>query len=469
MNSTLRKILRGVAVLAVAVLAFLLASERLQSWGSAMFRGAGHGASADAQPGARKVLYWYDVMNPQNHYDKAGKAPDGMELAPKYAEDSGAGTTAPAEKKLLYWFDPMHPNYKSDKPGKAPDCGMDLVPMYEGQGDAGNGVIRVSAERQRTLGVRTATAEMTEVTRTLHASGLVVADETRIAHVHVKTSGWIEQVYANFVGQMVKKGQPLFTVYSPELVSAQQEYLIAKRGQQALGNSPYGDVARNSQSLLDAARQRLALWDLTDEQIRQLDETGLVSRNITVYSPVNGFVTDRKAFPNTAVNGDTDVYIITDLTRVWVTADIYESELPYVKLGQAANVKLSYVPGKSFSGRVTYNYPTLDPQTHTAKVRMDVPNAGLLLKPNMFAEVDLAIRYGRHIVVPEDAVLDSGTMQTVFVVHNDGVFEPREVKVGPTVDGVTIIELGLAKGERVVSEGNFLLDSESRMKSGGQH
>ncbi|HWR14671.1 MAG TPA: efflux RND transporter periplasmic adaptor subunit [Terriglobales bacterium] len=401
----------------------------------------------------------------------------GRGLIPSSAQPSHAGqaSTTTAQhadsRKVLYWYDPMHPNYRSDKPGTAPDCGMDLVPMYEGQGGVENGMIKVTPERQRILGIRTAPVEEKVVTRTLRTSGQVVPDETRIAHVHVKTPGWIENVYVDFVGQMVKKGQPLFTIYSPDLVATQEEYLIAKRGQQQLGSSSYMDVAHNSQSLLESARQRLELWDLTEAQIQRLDQTGQVNRTITVYSPVTGYVTDRKAFPHVAVNGDSDIYTITDLSRVWVTADVYESELPYVKVGQPANIKLSYVPGKTFSGRVTYNYPTLDPQTHTAKVRIDVPNTGLMLKPNMFADVELEIRYGKHVVVPEGAVLNSGTMQTVFVVHDDGKFEPRQVNVGPTVDGQTIIEFGLEKGEAIVSSGNFLLDSESRMKfgSGDEH
>jgi RND family efflux transporter MFP subunit len=424
--------------------------------------------AAGQSSGDRKVLYWYDAMNPANHYDKPGKAPDGMDLVPKYADQSAAGAGTNAGKKVLYWYDPMHPNYKSDKPGIAPDCGMDLVPMYEGQGGVADGMIQVSPERQRALGVRVAQVDEKNVARTLRTSGLVVPDESRISHVHVKTPGWIENVYVDFVGQTVKQGQPLFTVYSPDLVASQEEYLIAKRGQQSLGNSPYKDVAQNSQSLLESARRRLELWDMSEEQIRKLDQTGQVSRTITVYSPHSGFVTDRKAFPHTSVDGNMDLYTLVDLSRVWVMADIYESELPYVKVGQRAAIKLSYVPGKEFAGRVTYSYPTLDPQTHTAKMRVDVPNTGLMLKPNMFADVELQISYGKHLVVPEGAVLNSGTMQTVFVVHEDGKFEPREVTVGPTVDGQTIIEFGLEKGETIVTSGNFLLDSESRMKSADQ-
>ncbi len=463
MKSTSNRTLRIVAVAGVlALLALIFLGGRLLKTKST------DAQSTQRAANERKVLYWYDAMNPQHTYEKPGKAPDGMDLVPKYADESGS---APSGRKVLYWYDPMHPNYKSDKPGIAPDCGMDLVPMYEGQGAVEDGMISVTPERQRSLGVRTAPVEEKVISRTLRTSGVVVPDETRIAHVHVKTAGWIEEVFVDFVGQMVKKGQPLFTLYSPDLVSTQEEYLIAKKGEQQLGSSPYQDVAHNSQSLLDSARERLQLWDLTDSQIKHLDQTGQVNRTITIYSPVSGYVTDRKAYPHVSVTGDSDIYTITDLSRVWVMADVYESELPYVKVGQPATITLSYIPGKTFNGRVTYNYPTLDPQTHTAKVRIDVPNSGLMLKPNMFSDVELHIGYGKHMVVPEGAVLNSGTRQVVFVVHDNGKFEPREVTVGPTVDGQTIIEFGLEKGETIVSSGNFLLDSESRMKlsAGEQH
>jgi len=454
-----RHFLRIAAVLIVLVIIIVVVT------GGRLFKSRSAQPAPSARAGERKVLYWYDAMNPQHTYDKPGKAPDGMDLVPKYAEESANGAPQATGKKILYWYDPMHPKYRSDKPGIAPDCGMALVPMYEGQGDVQDGMIQVAPERQRALGVRTTQVEERPISRTLRTSGQVVPDETRIAHVHVKTSGWIEDVFADFVGQEVHKGQPLFTVYSPDLVATQQEYLIARRGQQSLGNSPYKDAALGSESLLASARERLRLWDLTDVQIQQLDETGQVSQTITVYSLVSGFVTDRKAFPHASVNGDTDLYTIVDLSRVWVMADVYESELPYVKTGQPARVTLSYAPGKAFFGRVAYSYPVLDPQTHTAKMRIDVPNPGMTLKPNMFADVQFEINYGRHLVVPAEAVLNSGTMQTVFVAHEDGRFEPRQVTVGPTVDGMTIIEVGLKKGETIVSSGNFLLDSESRLNA----
>jgi Cu(I)/Ag(I) efflux system membrane fusion protein len=275
----------------------------------------------------------------------------------------------------------------------------------------------------------------------------------------------VEDVYANFVGQLVRKGQALFTVYSPDLVATQQEYLIARRGEQQLGKSQYEEVAKSSQSLKESARERLKLWDLTDRQIAELDRTGVVSKTITVYSPVSGFITDRKAFPHTSTTGDTELYTIADLSRVWVTADVFEADLPYVKVGQQAVIHFPYAPGASIKGRVGYSYPVLDPQTHTAKIRIEVANPGLVLKPNMLADVELTIDYGRHVVVPAEAVLNSGTMQTVFIARDDATFEPRMVTMGATVDGKTILTSGVKKGETIVESGNFLLDSDTRLNA----
>jgi len=381
-----------------------------------------------------------------------------------------AGSHSEPQKKILYWYDPMHPAYHSDKAGIAPDCGMALVPMYESktpaeQASAEAGLIHMPKSQQRALGVRLTTVEEQSVSRTLRTSGVVTADETRIAHVHVKTAGWVEEVYANFVGQLVHRGEALFTVYSPDLVATQHEYLIARRGQQQLGNSQYEEVAKSSQSLMESARERLKLWDLTDKQIANLDRTGEVSKTITVYSPVSGFITDRKAFPHTSTTGDMDLYTIADLSRVWVTADVFEADLPYVKVGQQAVIHFPYAPGKTITGRVGYSYPVLDPQTHTAKIRIEVANPGMVLKPNMLADVELTINYGRHLVVPAEAVLNSGTVQTVFLARDDATFEPREVTMGATVDGKTIITSGIKNGETIVESGNFLLDSDTRLNA----
>ncbi len=420
--------------------------------------------------GGRKVLYWYDAMNPQNHYDKPGKAPDGMDLVPMYAQQANAPKppmAASGERKILYWYDPMHPQYKADKPGKAPDCGMDLVPKYADDQPA-PGAVNISQDQQRLLGVRTAEVERAPLTRTLRTTGQVVADESRIAHVHVKVNGFVDKVFADFAGQAVRKGQPLFTLYSPDMVATEQEYLIAKRGAKTLGSSQFADVAQGGESLLSSARERLRLWDISDDQIRRLDETGEVARTITIHSPVSGVIVDRKAFPNASVTPETEIYTISDLSNIWVNADVYENELPYVRVGQRAQVSLSYYPGRTWTGRVSFITPAVDPVSRTVKVRIELPNPHVDLKPQMFADVQLQIDYGKQIAVPQEAVLDSGTAQTVFVSTGDGQFAPRAITIGPKVDDKVVVLAGLKPGETIVTSGNFLVDSESRLKSATQ-
>ena len=434
-------------------------------------------ASNPSAPAEKKVLYWYDAMNPTHTYNKPGKAPDGMDLVPKYAEDEAASSSASGEhaghdsreRKVLFWYDPMHPAYKADKPGIAPDCGMQLVPKYADEDAGANamavGTVKIAPDKQQLIGVRTATVEREPLMRTVRTTGQLTADETRIEHVHVKINGYIDKVYVDYVGQLVKKGQPLFTVYSPDLVATQEEYLIAKRGDKALGKSDFKEVSQGAQSLLDSARQRLKLWDISDEQIRKLDQSGEVTRTMTFYSPVSGFVMDRKAFPQTAITPDMDLYQITDLSRIWVNADIYEYEVPFVKIGQTADMNLSYYAGKAYTGKITYIYPTVDPVSRTVKVRIEFPNPKFELKPQMFANVELKINYGTQILVPQEAVMDSGDKQYVFIVHDGAMFEPRTIQMGAKLDGKVVVLSGLKPGDTIVTSGNFLVDSESRLKS----
>jgi RND family efflux transporter MFP subunit len=389
-----------------------------------------------------------------------------------FASSTGQNTAAkaaqPEGSKILYWYDPMHPAYKADKPGIAPDCGMALVPKYAESSSASpmpEGTVTLSGNKQAMAGVRTATVVRAPLEREIRTTAEIVADETRIAHVHLKTSGYIDRVFVDSIGRQVRKGEPLFTVYSPDLVAAEEEYLIARRGNSTLGTSSIEEVRSGSASLLASARQKLRLLDVSPEQIAQLDKTGEVAREITIYSPSSGFVTDRKAFPQTSVTPDTDIYTFSDLSAVWAVADIFEYEVPYVRLGQRVTITLSYYPGKTYNGRISYIYPSVDAQTRTVKVRVELPNPGYLLKPQMFAEASLHVNYGRQILVPQEAVLNSGATQQVFVVHEGGVFEPRPVTVGPILDGQAVILSGLKEGETVVSSGNFLIDSESRMKA----
>ena len=472
-----RKSLRIAAVvLAVVVVLGALYGPRVMRWQSSQ-RSQNNSVAAEGQ---RKVLYYYDAMNPQNHYNRPGKAPDGMDLVPQYAEkgteSAEQSSTNASDRKILYWYDPMHPSYKSDKPGIAPDCGMQLVPKYAdddaAMGKMPAGTVIISPEKQQLIGVRTGKVERRPLARTLRTTAQLTADETKIAHVHVKVSGYIDKVYVDYVGQLIKKGQPLFTIYSPDLVATQEEYLISKRGEKYLGNAPYKEVSAGADSLLAASRDRLKLWDISDEQIKKLDETGEVSKTMIFYSPITGFVTDRKAFPQTSVTPDTELYTVSDLSTVWVNADIFEYEVPYVRVGQSATMQLSYYPGRTWTGTVSYIYPTVDPVARTVKVRIDFPNPSFELKPQMFADVQLNINYGDKLVVPKEAVLDSGTEQVVFVAHEKGMFEPRRISVGPQMDGRVVVLAGLKPGETIVTSGNFLIDSESRLKNamaGMQH
>jgi RND family efflux transporter MFP subunit len=388
-------------------------------------------------------------------------------------EQAGAQAVArPAaakERKILYWHDPMHPQYRSDKPGTAPDCGMDLVPVYE-EGvepvaDLPEGAIRITPERQQLIGVKYGEVSREPLATTIRAVGRLSFDETRIARIHSKIAGWIEQVYVDFTGKLVEKDQPLVSVYSPELVATQEEYLLALRAQTRLGGSIFKEISAGADSLLEAARRRLELWDITPAQIAELDRTRKPAKAITIYSPVSGFVVTRNAYDRQRIMPETELYTLADLSTIWVIADVYEYEAPMIREGQSATMTLSYFRGRSFRGKVTYIYPQLDVATRTVKVRVEFPNPDFALKPDMYADVELRIDYGPQLSVPADAVLDSGAAQLVFVALEGGYFEPRKVTLGGKVGERSIVLNGLKEGERIVTSGNFLIDSESRLKS----
>ena len=334
-----------------------------------------------------------------------------------------------AERKILYFEDPMHPWYRSDKPGIAPDCGMKLVPVYAPESTPAQapvpGTVQISADKQQLLGVTTAKAEYRSLNKVIRAVGNVAIDETRLANVHVKTSGWVQRVFADSTWQLVKKGDPLFTIYSPDLLATQQEYLLALKAQHELGGSPYLEVAAGGDSLLAAAQRRLELWDFSAEQIRQLGATSQPQREVTYYSPASGYVMERRAFPNQYVTPDTELNKVADLSTVWVQADVYEFERAQVAVGQDALVTAESLPGRNLRGRVAYIYPDVKPDTRTLTARLEFPNPELQLKPGMFVNVELHRSLGRQLTVPVDAVLDSGQRQVVFVDRGDGRFEPR--------------------------------------------
>jgi RND family efflux transporter MFP subunit len=368
---------------------------------------------------------------------------------------------------------PMHPNYRSDKPGECPICGMKLVPDEEQRHAAAPaeaasmpaGTIRVSPQMQQLIGVKFGEATRAAAIHTFRALGKVSLDETRVARVHAKIDGWIEKVYVDFTGKLVQKGQPLLTIYSPELLASQQEYLLALRSREILREGPLPELRQNSEALLAAARKRLELWDLGDSQIEEIARTGKPLTNVTLYSPISGYVMTRNAFPKQRITPDTELYAVADLSKVWIFAGVYENEAPMIRLGMPVTVSLSYAGGKKLRGRVDYVQPEVDMTTRTLKVRIDADNADLSLKPDMFADVEFQVAMPPAITVPSEAVLDSGLRKIVFVDRGNGYLEPREVETGERIGDRIEITKGLQAGERVVVSGNFLIDSESQLKS----
>jgi RND family efflux transporter MFP subunit len=364
----------------------------------------------------------------------------------------------------------MHPAYKSDKPGIAPDCGMKLVPVYAGESLASAvitapGTVAISAQKQQLIGVRYGTAEIASGADTVRATGKVAIDETRVSHVHSRTEGWIDKVYADFTGDVVHKGQALVTLYSPELLASQQEYLLAIKARDSMRDSPIPGTAADSASLVDASRRRLQHWDLSEAQIEELERSGKAVTNTTLYAPASGYVMARNAFANLKITPDTELYTVVDLSRVWVLASVFEYQAPLIHVGQAAVVSLPYGSGRSWNARVSYIQPQVDAQTRTIQVRLELPNPGLALKPEMFVNVELRSPQPARLTVPAEAVLDTGLKKTVFVDRGDGHFEPREVETGERIGDRVAVLKGLVAGERLVVSGNFLMNSESQLKA----
>lgn len=338
--------------------------------------------------------------------------------------------------------------------------GTENIPGMSGMAP---GTVMVSPEKQQLIGVRTAKVEWIPMGKTVRTVGAVTYDETKLTRVHSKIDGWVEKLYVNYTGKLVEKGQPLFTIYSPDLLATQQEYLLALKGQERLAASSIPEVRSGAASLVEASKNRLALWDISEKQIQDLGERGEPQRTLTLYSPHSGFVIKKDIYEGMKVMPDKELYTIADLSTVWVNADIYESEIPFVKVGQRANISLSYYPGESFNGKVSYIYPYLDEKTRTAKVRLEFSNSGFKLKPEMYVNAEIKIDAGRQLAIPGEAVLDSGLRKLVFVDKGNGHFEPTEVKLGSKMDGYYQVLSGLKEGDRIAASSVFLLDSESRL------
>ncbi len=327
------------------------------------------------------------------------------------------------------------------------------------------GTIQVSPRKQQLIGVKYGMPSIGTSIKTIRAVGKIMPDEQRIAHVHTRVEGWIDKVFVDFTGKVVEKDQPLLTLYSPDLLATQEEFLLALKSQDLMKASTLRGALTQSDSLLAATRRRLTLWDLTDDQIDEITRTGKPVTNITIYSPASGYITARNAFPKQRITPDTELYTITDLSRVWIMADVFEAEASLVRLNQPVNITSSYGPASVLKGRVDYIQPQIDPTTRTLKIRIDAENPRMTLKPDMFVEVNFSIALPRQVTVPADAVLDSGLKKTVFVDHGNGYLEPRQVETGEHLGDRIEILKGLKPDERIVVSGTFLIDSESQMKS----
>lgn len=392
----------------------------------------------------------------------------GSAAAPSSATDGGG--PCPDGAAPLYWKAPMDPTYVRDQPGKSP-MGMDLVPVCSGQESAaaGGGVV-IDPALVQNMGVRVALTTRRDLARKVRAVGRVAYDERRVDHVHTKIQGWIEQLFVEYEGEMVKRGQPLLEIYSPELVSTQEELLLAVRYRDATRESDFEDVSRGGEDLFEATRRRLELWDIPKRDIERLLESGEVHKTLTLDAPAEGFVTHLMAREGMEVGPNDNLYTIADLSRVWIYADVYEYELPWVREGQVAVVDLSYLPGRTFQGTVTYVYPVLDAKTRTARVRIELDNPDLIFKPDMFANVTIETEPRPDVLaVPEEAIIRSGRRSLAIVALGEGRFSPREVTLGiDSGDGWVEVQEGLVAGDRVVTSGQFLIDSESRLSEAVQ-
>jgi len=325
--------------------------------------------------------------------------------------------------------------------------------------------VRLSPEQRQMIGVTSAAVERVELKKTLRAAGRIDFDERRLGDVTLKVGGWVQDLFVDYTGRTVRKGEPLLTLYSPALVTSQEEYLLALRTRDQLAHSTLPEAVRGSRGLVDAARRRLLLWDLTPQQLRALEERGTPQTYLTLYAPFAGTVVEKEVVKGMRVEPGTRLYRIADLSTVWLTADIYEYEVPLVHEGQEVTIALSYYPGETFKAKLSYIYPYLDAQTRTNKVRLELANPQGKFRPGMYASSEIEINLGTVLTVPESAVLQSGLRQLVFVDQGQGRFAPREVKLGVKADSRFAVLDGLSAGERVVTSGNFLLDSESKLQA----
>jgi RND family efflux transporter MFP subunit len=403
-------------------------------------------------------------MHPMVIVDDPGLCPIcHMELTPMKTETGGSSASS-GERQVKYWQAPMDPTYISDEPGKSP-MGMDLIPVYEDQATGGS-MISIDPTTIQNMGVRTAGVVRGDLSRSIRTVGLVGYEEPKQYVVNAKIAGWVEKLYVSETGQQVKKGQKLLEIYSPELVTAQQELLLARDNFNSLKDSSFPQIADSSRRLLESSRKRLQLWDVSEWQIKQLEKSGKTHKTVTLFAPYDGIVTMKMVNEGMYVKPGMALINLADISKVWVMADIYEYQLPWVKVGQQVRVELPYVSGQDLTANISYIYPFVDPKTRTVKARIELDNINFELRPDMFVTVYLeGQKQIDALIIPQEAVLHSGEKQTVFVAQAGGRFEPRLIKTGlQSEDGHIEILQGLFEGEQVVTSAQFMLDSESKLR-----
>lgn len=428
--------------------------------GYVLFDTPGEGVSV-SPAGEREPLFYRNPMNPAVTSPTPAKDNMGMDYIPVYADDK-----KPVERKILFYRNPMNPAVTSPVPAKD-NMGMDYIPVYA-DGNAGGdvaGTVEIDPVVVQNIGVRTAIAERRALSRTIKTVGRVDFNEERMARLHPKVDGWIEEIRIDKTGQHVESDDILLSFYSPKLVSAQQEYLLALENEAALKQSPFEQIRAGASTLTESSRERLELLDVPEHQIHELEESRKIKKYIHIHAPWAGTVLRIGARAGQFVTPSTELYMMVDLEQVWVYADVYEYELPWVKEGDKVEMALASVPGVTFRGTLDYIYPYAEARTRSTKVRMVFDNADQLLRPDMFVDVTIfSDRQQDAIVIPSEAVVRSGDRTQAFVVRAPGKFEPRDIRTGIESRGfVTVLE-GVSEGEEVVTSAQFLVDSESKLR-----
>ena len=399
---------------------------------------------------------------------RAGKqsSSSDMKMTSNVSKESGQAKND--QRKILYWKAPMNPSEIYDHPGKS-KMGMDLVPVYEGAETVDSkGTVKIDPVTVQNMGVRMAMVKKTDFNSTIRTVGKIDYNEEKLYTVTTKFPGWIEKLYANYTGQIIKKGDPLLTIYSPDLVTTQQEYLLALKTRNKLNQSTFESIRKNGESLLKSAKTRLEYWDIPQNEIKDLEHSGTVQKNIMMRAPASGVIIHTNVEAGMHIKEGMNLMKIADLSTVWIEVSVYDYELPWIHTGQKAKVELSYLPGKPINGTISYIYPDLNEKARTVTVRIVLQNPGFKLKPGMFANIYVKGKsIPNALVIPDEAIIRSGKRNIVFVAMGNGRFMPREVTLGPeggkNNDQVQVLS-GLQAGEHVVTSAQFLLDSESRLQ-----